>query len=174
MEMLSWLAELALVNSKLSSCDDGELSIVLRELQSFKAAEERLPLLRYKASLDRGIRLAAKFTDTIQETFQSSVNKLGNALGLPHSSVHVFSESFVRSHIIFQTAKCLETISLLIKSKLGLPPFTVISIKPVSGKVIDVRNLYDATGPDRVIAFVDQADGTEEIPENVCGVILAH
>jgi len=76
---------------------------------------------------------------------------------------------------MFQTAKSLEMLCVLIKQELKLPPFTAISMHQAVGKLVQVRSIYDAIqARERVVAFVEQADGTEEIPENVTGVILAH
>ena len=70
---------------------------------------DRLHALRFKATLERGIRLAQAFSTTVTETFQETVNSVGNSFGVDRQSIDVFSESFIRSHLIFQMAKALET-----------------------------------------------------------------
>jgi len=42
----------------------------MKEIEAFKTPNiDRLELLRFKASIDRGIRLAATFTEDIESTF---------------------------------------------------------------------------------------------------------
>ena len=54
-----------------------------------------------KASLERGLRVAQDFSSTITGIFQTSVEAIGAAFGINKHSVDVFSESFVRSHLMF-------------------------------------------------------------------------
>ena len=107
------------------------------------------------------------------------MQRLGDAFHIATDSVKVFAESFIRSHVMFQAAKSLEMISTSIKHVLHLPPFTVISMQPAYGRVVVLGSIYDSISlklspGEKVIAFVEQADGTEEIPDNLAGVVLAH
>ena len=80
------------------------------EAFSTENLSDRLPTLRFKATLERGIRLAQNFSTTVTETFQESVNIIGTSFSVDKESIDVFSESFIRSHLIFQLAKALETL----------------------------------------------------------------
>ena len=84
-------------------------------------------LRRIKASVERALRLAKNFTSVIIETFQSNVIALGTAFKIDKKSVEVFSESFVRAHIIFQLSKLAEGILSYCRRSLKLPPFIIIS-----------------------------------------------
>ena len=58
--------------------------------------------------MERAERYANQFTEYIVNQYQGVVTKLGDRLGLDQHSVAVFSESFVRSHLIFQFSKCID------------------------------------------------------------------
>ena len=58
-------------------------------------------MLRCKATLERCIRLAQNFCVTVTETFQETVNSVGFSFGVDKQSIDVFSESFIRSHLMF-------------------------------------------------------------------------
>jgi hypothetical protein len=54
-----------------------------------------------KAVIERGERYANTFTQQIIDTFQDNVMALGEAISIDRHSLTVFSESFVRFHLIF-------------------------------------------------------------------------
>ena len=58
-------------------------------------------MLRFKAVLERGVRLAQNFSATVSDTFQETVNSVGLSFGVDQASIDVFSESFIRSHLMF-------------------------------------------------------------------------
>jgi hypothetical protein len=82
---------------------------------------------RIKATVERAMRLAKSFTQVIIETFQVNVLALGHAFNIDKHSIEVFSESFIRSHIIFQLSKLSDTVLGYCRQELKLPPFIVIS-----------------------------------------------
>ena len=53
--------------------------------------------------------------------------ELGRAFSINEHSVFVFSESLIRSHLMFQFSKCLESILGMLRIALKLPPYIVIS-----------------------------------------------
>lgn len=57
--------------------------------------------MRLKATLERGIRLGKNFTSKIMEAFQSNVMLLGQTFDIDKQAIEVFSESFIRSHLVF-------------------------------------------------------------------------
>lgn len=65
-------------------------------------------LLKLKASVERAERFANLFTSEVINVFQDNVFKLGDSLHMDRHSVMVFSESFIRFHLIFQFSKCLD------------------------------------------------------------------
>jgi hypothetical protein len=73
------------------------------------------------------MRLAKNFTQVIIETFQNNVLALGAAFKIEKKSVEVFSESFIRSHIIFQLSKLGDAVLGYCRRTLKLPPYIIIS-----------------------------------------------
>lgn len=108
---------------------------------------------------------------------------LGRAFGIERHAVDVFSESFVRSHLILQFSKTVETLLGYLRKALNLPPFIVISQgsdSKVFGNLKYCHNFYDLIHiqslieNQKIIVLLETADGTEEIPNNVVGVLLKH
>eukprot|EP00744_Colponema_vietnamica_P003379 GILI01005188.1.p1 GENE.GILI01005188.1~~GILI01005188.1.p1 ORF type:complete len:913 (+),score=252.13 GILI01005188.1:91-2829(+) len=142
--------------------------------------------LHLKASLERGIRLANSFTETLVATFQSQVENLGACLSIPVNTVRVFSEGSIRSHIIFQFAKVVVPLLKHVRSQLNLPPWQPVVPGFVRAKLVHVHSMTDlldlvgsrrgdgADDEKKFVALVDQAEGDEEIPRSVSGVILGH
>ena len=84
---------------------------------------------------------------------------------------------------MFQLAKGLETLLKEVRSALQLPPLTVISQGPAKktlfeGRLCRTADIYSCCEGDHpaasLVVCLDQADGTEEIPESVAAVILKH
>jgi len=100
---------------------------------------------------------------------------IGFAFGVDKASVDVFSESFIRSHLMFQLAKGLETLLARVRATLRLPPLTLISKNSknslIVGAFVQTSNIYAAQGE---VVFLERADGTEEIPSRVKAVVLKH
>jgi hypothetical protein len=100
-----------------------------------------------KASVERGERYANEFTESIINLFQENLLRLGDSLQIDRNSVNVFSESFVRFHLIFQFSKCLDYLSASIRNILKLPPFIVIGQYKLGGacqgRVFHLKELYD-------------------------------
>eukprot|EP00743_Colponemidia_sp_Colp-15_P006710 GILK01007235.1.p1 GENE.GILK01007235.1~~GILK01007235.1.p1 ORF type:complete len:1115 (-),score=201.45 GILK01007235.1:181-3039(-) len=142
------------------------------------AAMSRDDLLRLKAALDRSVRISNNFSETVFSTFQSQVEQLGQALGIPRPVYQIFSEGTIRSHLTFQLAKVVSLLLKRVRSAASLPPWECIVPGRVRGKLRRARRMADITSKvesegDYVI-IVDFADGDEEIPTGVSGIILGH
>lgn len=141
-------------------------------------------MLKLKASVERAERYANQFTSEVINVFQDNVFKLGDSLHMDRHSVMVFSESFIRFHLVFQFSKCLDYFQHMIRTVLKLPPYIVIGqyrqAKPkCEGRIFHIGALYDCLKKDHknqpMILFLDEADGTEEIPSDlVQAIILKH
>ncbi|CDW77583.1 water chloroplastic-like [Stylonychia lemnae] len=146
----------AIDNMMLSGFYQNELGILLNELNQFgvfgdKLENVTLRLKRLKSTIERALRLGKNFTSKIIDTFQANVFDLGKQFNVEKHSIEVYAESFVRSHLIFQFSKSLELVIQFIRKSLNLPPYIIISQ-----------------------VLLETADGTEEIPNNVIGVLLKH
>eukprot|EP00347_Sterkiella_histriomuscorum_P002420 403368223 len=182
------ISQVAIENMILSGLYQNELSAVQSELTQFginnqQQVNEQLSYKRLKSSTERALRLGKGFTSRILDTFQTNVLELGKQFGIDRHAVEVFSESFVRSHIIFQFSKSLELVTQYLRKTLNLPPFIVISqgqAQTVQGNLKYCHSLYDLLHVQsliqnqQIIVLLETADGTEEIPSNVIGVLLKH
>ena len=83
--------------------------------------------MKLKATVERGQRYADSFTEGIINVFQDNVFRLGDAIHIDRHSVSVFSESFVRFHLVFQFSKCMDAVAGFLRQALNLPPFITIS-----------------------------------------------
>lgn len=113
------------------------------------------------------------------------VQALGTAFNLNKESVEVFSESFIRSHLIFQLSKVAEQILFHLRRELKLPPYITISPGPKDGVIGSIKQCYHlndliqiesllGTSKNKYLILLDEADGTEEIPICVGGILLKH
>jgi hypothetical protein len=163
-----------------------EFSLVLNEITLFKTSlTHPIDLKRLKASVERALRLAKTFTQTITETFQHNVLALGEAFKINRHSVEVFSESFIRSHVIFQLSKLCDGILGHIRQVLKLPPYIVIAPGSKNEAVGNIRECYHLSDlihiesmlgaqKQKLLILLESADGTEEIPSCVSGILLKH
>lgn len=177
---LTQLSQACITHIQLSGTGGQELQAIANELEAFQTSDfsdqtsNRLALLRLKATLERGVRLAQNFSASVSDTFQETVSVVGKSFGVDQPSIDVFSESFIRSHLFFQLAKGLETLLQKARSSLNLPPMTLISQASqvlLTGVLSETSDMYSPNGE---IVFLQRADGTEEVPSGVKVVVLKH
>jgi len=170
---------LATDNLELSSVDPDECRALGAELRRWREnfdPSDREQLLRLKATADRARRLAEDYTDRIMALFPRRVEKLGSALGVADHTVQVFCEADIRGHIIFQLSKLVAFMSRRLREQLALPSWDVVVPGLAVGRVQAAEWLGEL-GPvllEPVIALLNCAEGDEEIPRGVAGIVLAH
>jgi phosphoglucan,water dikinase len=166
-------------NLILSGIEPEECQAVQSELLAWRKSFDpgnRDQMLRFKATADRGRRLAEAFSARILTLFQKPAERLGYAFGVSGDAVKVFCEAAVRRHLAFQLSKVASSASRRIRERLALPVWDVLVGGQASGQVKIAASL-DALGGDLsqpVIAILDRAEGDEEIPKSVAGIVLAH
>jgi len=186
---------LAVHNIGMAGVDPEECDALYTEVKSFGALDPsvRSELLRLKASVDRSYRLADDFSQRVVTLFTDRAYRLGQLLDVDSHAVRVFCESNIRSHLVFQLSKLLSLVLKEIRIRLQLSPFDALVTGTAVGRLVKVDRLDDlhlrkhqppstprsgqgtgAQGSDKLVAFVDRADGEEEIPRAVVGVILGH
>ncbi|MGO9016625.1 MAG: PEP/pyruvate-binding domain-containing protein [Dissulfurispiraceae bacterium] len=133
-------------------------------------------LLRIKATLERCSRLADDYCNKILSTFPSKAKSLGHALGVAAHAIKVFSESEIRNHPVFQVSKLVALLLKQIRTLADIPAWDVIVPGRASGRLVaaqGISHLPDAgNGP--LIALLEEAEGEEDIPAMVAGIIVAH
>jgi len=101
------------------------------------------------------------------------MTELGKALEVNSKSIAVYSESIIRSNIIFHLSNLLERIYCYISTRLKLPPYLIIAGGSVNG-IIRFEKSCEKLKMSQVplIVFVDEVQGDEELPECVKGMII--
>ena len=141
------------------------------ELNKFK-------MLQIKSIIERGNNISIEICSNLEHLFNlDNLLYLGNKLSINQRVILVFVESFIRSNIIFQFSKCCDLLMTIIRDYLQLPPFNIINKGQVQGEFyyfenIDLYNQANIKDNTEKILFIENSDGTEEIPKNVNGIIL--
>jgi phosphoglucan,water dikinase len=170
---------LAIANAALSSVEPEECRAIESELgawsQGFCPAD-REQLLRLKATAGRIVRLTEGHSQRIMALFQPRVEKLGRALGVAENAIRVFCEAETRGHLIFQLSRVGADMLRRLRAELASPPWDVLVSGQAVGRVRTVREMGElgAVLPEALLAVLGRAEGDEEIPRGVAGIILAH
>ena len=138
----------------------------------------RFVMLQMKSIIERGNNISIEICSNLEHLFNlDNLLYLGNKLNIDQRAVLVFVESFIRSNIVFQFSKCCDLLMTIIRDYLNLPPYNIINKGLVQGEFyhfenIDEYNKQNVSENKQKILFIENADGTEEIPKNVIGVLL--
>jgi phosphoglucan,water dikinase len=167
-----------LVQLQLSLIDPLECQALHHELQVWSQGfdpQQRLHLLRVRASLQRIGRLAENWSDRIEELFGPAVTQLGAALGVAEPAIRVFVEGFVRGHLLFPLSRLADLGLRWSLRALQLPALEPVVPGQTIGVLLTADHLGSLTEPgDPAIALIRHAEGDEEIPSRVRGILLAH
>jgi phosphoglucan,water dikinase len=170
---------LTITNLELSSVAPEECRALVSELRAWGRElnpKDREQLLRLKATVERCRRLADDFSQQILALFPGRVQKLGRALGVAEHAIRVFCEAEIRGHVVFQLSKLVSSLLRQLRQGLALPPWDVLVSGHATGHMETADSLaelaQDQTGP--VIALLKTAEGDEEIPKAVRGIVLGH
>jgi len=170
---------LTITNLALSCVDPEECRALGAELRAWRETfdpSDREQLLRLKATADRARRLAEDYSDRIMALFPRRVENLGRALSVAEPAIQVFCEADIRGHIIFQLSKLVASLLRRLREQLALPAWDVLVPGQAVGRV-KTAGLLGELGqdlPEPVVALLKNAEGDEEIPSGVAGIVLAH
>ncbi len=169
----------AIGNLGLGGFDAEECLAIESELKTWSnefTPEDVEQLIRIKATLDRCSRSADDYCNKILSMFPAKAESLGHALGVAAHAIKVFSESDIRSHPVFQVSKLVGLLLKSIRTLADIPAWDVIAPGSASGRLVaaqGIRYLTDAgNGP--LIALLEEAEGEEDIPVMVAGIIVSH
>jgi len=178
MELLEPLG-LIIRNLVLSGISPDECEAISAELNAWRAnfdAGDREQLLRMKATIERCRRLAESFSECVIALLVSGAEQLGRALGVAEHAIRVFCEAEIRSHLIFQLSKMASLLLRRLREALQLPGWDVLVSGRALGRVKVLERLdgLGENGSEPVIAILKRAEGDEDIPKAVRGILLAH
>ncbi len=135
----------------------------------------RLELLRLWASVQRGLRLCSTYADIVNLEFTGAVVALGKAFRIPQHAVEVYCEGDIRANIIFQFSRILGRAQRLLRAELEFAPWSVVNGGLAKGKMIEASSLEEFEDIEgEYLVLLRQAQGDEEIPDSVKGILLFH
>ncbi|HEX8947708.1 MAG TPA: PEP/pyruvate-binding domain-containing protein, partial [Dissulfurispiraceae bacterium] len=169
----------AIGNVRLSGFNAEECRAIESELKNWSDTlipGDREQLLRLKATLDRSSRLAEAYCNKVLLLFPERAEKLGRALDVAEHAIKVFSEADIRSHPVFQISKLAALLLKNIRTLAHLSSWDVIVPGTASGRLATARGFGDLTitHDEPLIALLERAEGDEEIPRGVAGIVVAH
>jgi phosphoglucan, water dikinase len=167
----------SIANLRLGGFDARECEAVESELNAMLvewSVRDRDALLRLKATLDRWSRVADGYCGKIIEWFPSRVEKLGRALGVAEHARKVFAESDIRNHLVFQLSRLVSLLLYKVRMLANLSPWDVIVPGMASGRTTVLSRLDDLalTPHEPMLVLLEMAEGDEEIPAGVAGMIV--
>jgi phosphoglucan,water dikinase len=171
--------QLTIGNVSLNGFSSAECRVIEAELtawrQSFVPSDHE-QLLRLKATLDHARRLADAYSDRAMSLFHARAARLGRALGVAEYAIQAFVEGDIRGHVVFQLSKLASLLTRNIRRLARLPAADVLVCGKAVGRlalVDSLNNLRDSSDR-QVLALLKSAQGDEEIPASVRGIVLAH
>ena len=170
---------LTIRNLELSRVEPDECRALQAELGAWRKhfdPADRDQLLRLKATADRCRRLAEDYSDRVMAFFPKRVEQVGHALGIAEHAIRVFCDAEIRTHLVFQLSKLVSALLRRLREELNLPAWDVIVDGVAVGRVKAAGSIEELGRdfPEPVIALLKMAEGDEEIPRGVAGLVLAH
>ncbi len=171
---------ISLQHMVLSGFNEQETACILSEMTSWServltSGAERLEQLRFLATVQRGLRLCSEFADTVNNQFAGAALVLGEAFNISAHAVAEYCEGDIRANIIFQFSRILQRVQRLLKNLLGLQPWSIITGGVAEGILVRAESLAEFEDRDGAfVVLLTKAEGDEEIPAAVRGILLAH
>jgi phosphoglucan,water dikinase len=169
---------LTLANLASSRIAQDEAQVIEAELKAGRTGfspENRDQLLRLKATVERSRRLAGDFSDGVLVQLAARAETLGRALGVAPNAIRVFAEGEIRGHLVFQLAKVASDLLRRLRARLDQPSWDVLVTGQATGRFTPATTLGELSpAAEPLVVLLAQAEGDEEIPADVAGIILAH
>ena len=109
------------------------------------------------------------------EVYTKQAPSLGRALGVDDRATAVLPEAEVRSTVTFQTSRIAAVLSSACRKRLGLPPWDALHAGDVIADnlryVSRLSDVQKQEGCSKIIVICGAADGDEDIPPGVVGVV---
>jgi len=172
------LSVLILENITLSHIEQDEARILINEINVWRNnfdEHNSYELLRLRASLQRALRLCQSYADQMLDLFPAVVTNLGNTLGVAQHAIDQYCEGDIRANLIFQLSRLVELIQTKLDNSLNFSPWETVVPGVGIGQLIHVKNFQSIEKTSKpVMIWLDHAEGDENIPDHVCGLVLNH
>jgi len=183
------LSKICLRNLSISKVFKDETKYLEEDLEYFIfdkniKLSKSVKLLRIKAVFERCLNLCYNLNNLILDCFDQVSIDIGKNMNINNESIKVYGEAFIRNHTIFQFSKIVSIVLNQIREELNLSPYIIISSGINKGISVhcktlrDLEILIDSKFKNKenvcITAFLDEADGSEELPFIVKNVILGH
>ncbi len=170
---------LAIENLLLTGISPDEGRAIHSELHAWSqdfAPSRRTDLLRLLATIERCQRLAGAYCNEILLLFPGRVTRMREALGISAAVLRHYSESEIRSHIVFQLSRLSDLIADRCRTEAGLSPVEAIVAGMAEGRLVLADDMTETVqhGDQPVIAILEKLDEDEEVPDNVVAIIGKH
>ena len=141
--------------------------------------------LRVRAVAERARRAAEDHCQLLSDLFDGRAAALGNALGIDHHTVDVFTEGQIRASVVFQSAKLASHLLRAARAATGEAGWDCLVAGEVRGaRLVSVPRLdpvdptiRSLTAENPAVLLVQAADGDEEVSTcgpGVAGILLCH
>ena len=165
-------------NVRVSRIEPEECLAIESELARWSEAfdpSRDFQLRRLLATLERAHRLGESYSDRVVALFAERVNVLGAALGVAQHAIDMFCEGDIRGNLLFQLSKLVDMARSALRTALRLPPWETLVVGEAHGRLVRAFRLAEVpSSPAPLVVLLGQAEGDEEIPRHVVGVLLAH
>lgn len=169
---------IAMRNMGLSDILTPETSATANELERLSMGTSSENLLRIKAAVDRARRATEDFSGAVSDAYMRRVSSLSIELHVDRRAAAVFAEAVIRTAVAFQASRLADVLIRRIRDELKVPPWDPLFVGMAMGKVVFIESLRHAgemcRNADAYIVICRTADGDEDIPANVRGVVLGH
>jgi len=170
---------LLVANLRLSGFAPEECSAIEADLHAWQRAAgppDQEHLLLIKSTLSRCRRLTDEIVDRLLILFLKKAEQLGKALRVADQAISVYSEGEIRAHLVFQLSKLTSLLLKKIRRKGFLNPWEIIVPGTATGRLLIAGHLTELSNSadDEILALLARAEGDEDIPEKVKGIILDH
>jgi alpha-glucan,water dikinase len=180
LEQLSDESLVSLIYSSLlglcQSIDVDELRVCARDLaaviEGADSGSQRH--LRTKAVFDRTARVLRDWSETVYAMVQPKAELLGKRLNVEDWVMPIFTEEVLRGGLAFPLSLLLRRMDAVVRERIGLGGWQIISPAHVSGQVRYVESLMSVQGTSYrspVVLITERVSGEEEVPEGANAII---
>lgn len=170
---------LAVQHAVLSAVQPHECAAIRSELECWRQAfdpDSRDDLLRLQATVQRCERVCAHYANAVLDLFAKPARRLGPKLGVAEHTIATYCEADLRANVVFQLSRLSASLTTAIQDLTGSTGWAPIVTGTAHGhvRVVDGIGDIDPATQQRAILLLRRAQGDEDLPQQVSGIVLAH